>query len=268
MYFWSRSESTRTTATSESKKKSGEISIDELEVPTLAEKAKPPIATMRMDTMKVGEGSGSASGSASNSQSILPSPATAPTASNPSKKKKSARIEQGLRVHWARFKKRIGNGSEGPSESLLEHGSTEASSWTHRTQLKRTRTGEHERDAGGEEEEEPVDEVIVDRTWTGGAEGELMTASQSEGAAAAGGSSPDKSGGSHQHATSTDHESLMPQDHGFWGWCVPLTIVRYRMWPAAVEFFTSKFYDEKAEEHYRKEIWFSSKVRYNASYMR
>ena len=198
-----------------------------------------------------------ASSSPSVDVSPLPPPATSPngpTAS--SKRKKTARIEEGLRVHWARFKKRITTGSEAAqSDAVLEAvESTEASSFSRRRERPCSTAAATDRDEPTviDDEEDPVDEVVVDRAWY--QEAEKTSATQSE----VGGSFPEKSGGSHQ-VTGTDRESLMPKAEGFWGLCLPLAIIRWRLWPAAIDFFSSRFYDPTAEEHYRKEIWFSSK---------
>lgn len=242
MNFWSRSSSGATTTLSSSK---GILEVEEHALPTLRGKG----AGLARDDQ--------ASNIGRNLKSLLPSPVLAnSTSSHRPRPKKSARIDQGLKVHWARFKKRIGNSNEAPSESLLDGGeSTEGGNSLrkaeHRSEDERTMRYDGE----DEEEPAPVDEVIVDRVWLS-SDHEKTSVTPSE----QGGHSPDKSGGSHQPGTSTDHESLLAHAEGFWGLCTPLTLLRWRLWPVTLEFFSSRFYDDKAEAHYRKEIWFTSKV--------
>ena len=185
---------------------------------------------------------------------VLPPPALASSSTGQGRKKKSARINQGLRVHWARFKKRIGTGDEAPSESLLETGqSTEP---TTSTTWERPR--QFDQDDGEEEDYGPVDEVVVDKAWWNQPDHhEQTSATQSEVEY----SSPEKSGGSNQFGGSGSggRDSPIPKPEGFWGLCLPLMLLRWRVWPAILGFFTDSSFEEKAEAHYRKEIWFSSK---------
>ena len=217
----------------------------------------------------------------------LPPPVLASsTHAGTQRRKKTARIEQGLKVHWARFKKRLGTGSEALTESVVEGGeSVEAGACTGSRSRRRETGGrnvmddDRDADADGtfvrttdveDEDDKAVDEVVVDRVWYYSHEHERTSAtqSQSEPAVPVGGFgsagnniNPEKSGGSHQHTNAgTDHDSLSPRAEGLWGLWLPLTILRYRAWPATLDFFSSRFYDEKAEDNYRKEIWFSGKV--------
>jgi hypothetical protein len=52
----------------------------------------------------------------------------------------------------------------------------------------------------------------------------------------------------------------MQVDSAFWGFCTPLIILRYRMWPATISFFRTEFHDLTSESHYKRENWFLRKV--------
>lgn len=158
-------------------------------------------------------------------------------------------------MHWARFKKRIGTGDEAPSESLME---TAPESTEPTVSCTWERPRQHDPEDAEDEDRGPVDEVVVDSAWWNHSEHhERTSATPSE----VGYSSPEKSGGSNHFggSASAGRESPIPKPEGFWGLCLPLTLLRWRVWPAILGFFTNPFYDAKAEEHYRKEIWFSSK---------
>ncbi|EPQ56119.1 hypothetical protein GLOTRDRAFT_74634 [Gloeophyllum trabeum ATCC 11539] len=96
-----------------------------------------------------------------------------------------------------------------------------------------------------------VDEVVVDRAWS---EEIKSSATQSEH-----GGSPEKTGSHQQGGTNTDHESFIPHPDGFWAYATPLIILRWRVWPAITGFFDLSFFDERSEQHYRKENWFVKK---------
>ncbi|TDL23697.1 hypothetical protein BD410DRAFT_720943 [Rickenella mellea] len=190
-------------------------------------------------------------------KSILPAPVVATSSSSSSRKrrqKKSTRIEGGLKIHWAKFKKRITSPSESPSESGLDMAleGTDFGSQPRRAEnpLDTERKGE-ELDL---ELEQDVDEVVVDRVWQS-PDYEKTSVTHSEA-----GANAEKSG-SHQPGTTLDHESLLcKSDHeGLRRYCSPVSLIRGRVWPAAIDFFSSRFYDEQAEAHYAKEIWFTSK---------
>lgn len=151
-----------------------------------------------------------------------------------------------LRLHWARFLRRLGSGSAPSSSSVIDDSTGE--SVVHHG---------NSRAAGASDDvDELLDEVVVDREW--GEELQRTTsASHSE---------PDKerekerSGGSHhQGGTNTDRESLTAE--GFWACCTTTAYLRWRVWPFIIGFFWTRFIDEKSEESYSKENWFMRKVR-------
>lgn len=155
------------------------------------------------------------------------------------KQKKNARISGGLRVHWASFKKRIGTVTAPSTSSVM--GESSAAGSYHRKQP-----------AEDDDDNDEVDEVVVDRTWT-----EEIKSSVAHSEA---GASPEKSDGLRQPGTSVDHESI-EHHSGFWGLWTPLLVLRWRIYPFIVDFFTSSYFDPNAEQHYLKENWFMRKVR-------
>lgn len=190
--------------------------------------------------------------------------------SHAKRNKKSARIVEhgGPRGQWARFKKRMGQTPDdsSPSDSGLETaaGSAETVETWSRLREAQDRAEAARSSEVSDVDEGPVDEVVVDRVWQTNEFEKLTESDETR-------STPgDKSGGGTGQAhgagngTATDHESGMvfTRPEGFWGWCLVLTLLRYRLWPSAVDFFSCRFYDERQEEHYTKEIWFSSKVCY------
>jgi osomolarity two-component system sensor histidine kinase SLN1 len=144
------------------------------------------------------------------------------------RKKKSARIG-GLSVHWAKFKRRVGTGTAPSSSSLIGESAAE-SSYTRRMEA-----------SANQGDSEEVNEVVVDRIWS---EEIKSSVSHSEH-----GASPEKSGGSHPiQPSSSDHDSVAQE--GFWGLTTPLIFLRWRLWPVIVEIFSSRFVDDKSEQHY------------------
>ena len=140
-------------------------------------------------------------------------------------RRKSTRFD-GLSVHWAKFKRRIGTGTA-PSSSSQVGDCTMDTSYIQRMELA--------------QENDNVDEVVVDRVWN-----EEIKSIESHSDL---GASPEKSGESHQfNAGGSDHESLVYE--GFWSMWPPLAIIRWRTWPFIMEIFSSRFIDEKSEQHY------------------
>ncbi len=174
----------------------------------------------------------------------LPPPAAAITAAY-NRPKRTIRIDggPGLRVYWTRFRRRLGAGTA-PSTSSLVDSSAQGSNDGLRSDTQGVRQGEDDAE---------VDEVIVDRNWTDEIKSSVSL------------SEPDISlerpGGHHVPGPNTDRDSFAPHTGGFWGLCIPLIILRWRVFPAIVDFFSSKFPNQKSEQHYVKENWFMRKVR-------
>lgn len=149
-----------------------------------------------------------------------------------------------------------------------------------------------------DDDAETVDEVVVDRAWgrslTGYGSDSTDTAGDGDSAGKGGGV-----GGDHHHGTTHTNtpghaghtlgsrtsntggrdspSAFRLNGHGhsegtdglgarFWTLCLPLSLVRYRLYPQALVFFSAKFYDAKAEARYRKEAWFQSKVSVNCEF--
>jgi osomolarity two-component system, sensor histidine kinase SLN1 len=147
---------------------------------------------------------------------LLPAPATSRPDSTRRKESRTVTLagRRGLRVHWARFKRRLGEGTA-PSESSVLEQSTGAGSSVRRSGP-----------AAESAEDDGVDEVVVDRTWAE----EMRSSCPSDH-----GQNPPKSGNSHsqsqsqqQNGTNTDHDSdALRLAEGFWGCCSFLIIIRW-----------------------------------------
>jgi osomolarity two-component system sensor histidine kinase SLN1 len=106
--------------------------------------------------------------------------------------------------------------------------------------------------ADDEDESGEVDEVVVDRAWSEDIKSTVVSEY--------GGAHPERSNSHGQALTNTDHDSLAAWTaHGFWGSCMPLIILRYRLWPTILNFFSMQFEDKHFEKHFRKEGWFFHK---------
>lgn len=175
-------------------------------------------------------------------QGTLPPPVVQGSVSSGRRgKKKSARVDGGLRVHWAQFKRRIGTGTAPSTSSALEP--DESGDSYSNAQMRQ--------EAQNDVEDDGVDEVVVDREWSDEIKSSSITHSEH-------GGTPEKS--SNQLGTSTDRESLAFHVDGMWASCGLLIFLRWRVWPTVHQFFAHHFVDEKSEMHYRKENWFLGKV--------
>ena len=174
---------------------------------------------------------------------VLPPPAAAITATY-NRPKKTLRIDggPGLRVYWTRFRRRLGAGTA-PSTSSLVDSSAQGSNDGLRSDTQGGRQGEDEAE---------VDEVVVDRNWSDEIKSSVSLSEQNI--------SLDRPGG-HVTGPNTDRDSVALHTGGFWGVCTPLIILRWRVFPAIVDFFSTKFPNKKSEQHYVKENWFMRKVR-------
>lgn len=165
-----------------------------------------------------------------------------------SRKNKKARIDGGikknLQVHWDRFRRKLSNGTAPSSSSAFEESTAGGSSY-HRSTA---------RQVVAEDADEKLDEVVVDREWAE----DLKTTSATH---SDHGVQPERGAGSNPiGGTNTDRESLAMHGDGFWGSCVPLIWIRWRVWPFLLGFFYTRFLDDKAEQHYNRESWFLRKV--------
>ena len=172
----------------------------------------------------------------------LPPPVVQGSVSSGKRGKKNARIDRGLRVHWAQFKRRLGTGTAPSTSSAIEPDESGDSYSNGRARAVQM----------GEEEEDGVDEVVVDREWSHDIKSSSITHSEH-------GGTPDRA--SNPLGTNTDRESLFAHPEGFWASCGPLIFLRWRCWPVVHDFFVNHFVDMKSEMHYNKEGWFMKKVR-------
>ncbi|KAG9014389.1 hypothetical protein FRB94_012795 [Tulasnella sp. JGI-2019a] len=162
-----------------------------------------------------------------------------------------------LRVHWSRFKKRLGNGSN-PSESVLEftdNGGGSAGDSVIRGGGgggPQTGVGAEDGKDGVDDENEQVDQVVVDNSFL------LLGASNSSPPSEHGAITPDR-GGSHMAGATTDMESSADHDLASTKIVDALTAVPDHIWRGFSAFFFTKFYDVAAEAHYKKETYFQMK---------
>ncbi len=173
---------------------------------------------------------------------VLPPPAAAITTTY-NRPKKTLRIDggPGIRVYWTRFRRRLGAGTA-PSTSSLVDSSAQGSNDGFRSDTQGGGQGED----GAE-----VDEVVVDRNWSDEIKSSVSLSEQ------------DISLGGNHHVAgpNTDRDSVALHTGGFWGLSTPLIILRWRVFPAIVDFFSTQFPNKKSEQHYVKENWFMRKVR-------
>jgi hypothetical protein len=126
-------------------------------------------------------------------------------------------------VYWANFTRRLGTGTAPSSSSQIAESAVD-NSYIQRMEMA--------------QEDGPIDEVVVDRVW-----GEEINSIESH---SDHGASP---GESHQpNPAGSDRESLVYE--GFWSMWPPFAIIRWRAWPFIMEIFSSRFIDEKSEQHY------------------
>ena len=175
---------------------------------------------------------------------VLPPPAAAITTTY-NRPKKTLRIDggPGLRVYWTRFRRRLGAGTA-PSTSSLVDSSAQGSNDGLRSDSQGGRQGEDEAE---------VDEVVVDRNWSDEIKSSVSLSEQDI--------SLDRPGHHHIAGPNTDRDSVALHTGGFWGLSTPLIILRWRVFPAIVDFFSTSFPNKKSEQHYVKENWFMRKVR-------
>lgn len=192
--------------------------------------------------------------------------------------RKRVRVDRGLAAHWARLKRRMGTGTAPSTSSHVyevrlsapcnmriysrfrQTSAGDSSVYLHRTCLKRP---EEEEDCG------EVDEVVVDRQWSDEIKSTVPSENGGNGHERSGGGSHtvghDKAGasggggGGAGAGTSTDRDSFAWRADGVWSSWFPLIVLRYRLWPVVLDFFSTRFADVESERHFRKEGWFFRK---------
>ncbi|KAI0296554.1 hypothetical protein B0F90DRAFT_1636279 [Multifurca ochricompacta] len=167
---------------------------------------------------------------------VLPLPVAALDSTR--QRAKATRID-GIRVHWARFRRRLGS-DPSLATSIVED-----------PLVGKNVDFRADSHTGFPcEDEMEVDEVIVDRNWSDDIKSSVSLSEQNI--------SLDRSGGL-PIALSTDRDSVAMHTNGFWSLCTPLIILRWRLFPAIINFFSPKFPNKKSELHYVKENWFMHK---------
>jgi len=145
-----------------------------------------------------------------------------------------------IRVHWGHFRRRLGIGvSRSPSIPSLADASADVTYIDSRVDSD---------NSSPDQDGAQVDEVVVDRNWLDDAKSFISSSEKNI--------PPEK-----VDVPFTDHDSVGVRTGGFWGLCTPLIVLRWRIFPVIVNFFSPKFPNEKSELHYINEIWFMRKVR-------
>lgn len=148
--------------------------------------------------------------------------------------KKTARFA-GLKLHWARFIKRIG--ADTPSDSSAIAGGSLGSSHVRRQ-------------ANTDVEGDEVDEIVIDRDW-------------SEDLSSLGPSEDSQSGSSdtgHVQVGSSLGRDTTPTPDDNHLLSSLLWSLRWEVWPAIYKFFFARFLDNRTEARFQKEHWFTRKV--------
>lgn len=167
----------------------------------------------------------------------VPVALTGPTSAR-HRSKRTARFA-GLKVHWARFIKRVG--ADSPSDSSAVADTLEGN---------HVRTGHRTGDDADDDDDE-VDEIVVDRDWSEDLRSSLNQSSER---------GHSRSSDSHAQigASLSRGTTALPDDTHFlsslhWSF-------RWEVWPAIVKFFSVRFLDDRTEERFHKEHWFIKKV--------
>jgi osomolarity two-component system, sensor histidine kinase SLN1 len=168
---------------------------------------------------------------------ILPAPVLQDTSGRTSNRQRS----NTLASYWANLTNYIGSAAS-PTDSSVN------------TSLEHHPLEKPPASFGGDDTEE-VDEIVVDRSWS-----DDWRNSDSESDHDA--SSPGKSGPSNLDSNlPLDPYSPAPGSTGFWVSCKLCILVRWRIWPAILGFFSSRFLDDVSEQKYKRENWSTAKVR-------
>ena len=156
-----------------------------------------------------------------------------------------------IRVHWARLRKRIGNGSQDtPSDSYGEDTPEGTSSWRRASDHPGSHQSAAWNSVGGQEgEPDEVDVVVVDNSFEGygygGEESESYTVQTT--------SEKPLEVGTSSHNPHTDREST--NTLSVWDRWVVLSIIRWRIIPGFLRFHCLAFADPRAESQYTREAW-------------
>lgn len=156
-----------------------------------------------------------------------------------------------IRVHWARLRRRIGNGSQDtPSDSYVDDTLDGGSTWRRASDHPGSYQHANWTVVGGQEgEPDEVDMVVVDNTFEGygygGEENESHTGRTA--------SEKPLEAGTSSHNQPTDKEST--NTLSVWDRWVILSIIRWRIIPGLLRFHSLAFVDPQAESQYTREAW-------------
>lgn len=166
------------------------------------------------------------------------------------KQMKTTRIQSGgLRVHWARFKKRLGTGSTF-SESLLD-GTGDSSNSSHSRKRSRSARRSEQMNGDDTDDNEEVDEVVVDNLHGAGTASVVSGQNGTSRHEVASGCK------THSHGTMETQRSDSSREANS-----VFTFFRWTLWPLVYYFFTMHFMDadSKMERSFRREIWVTNKT--------
>lgn len=174
-------------------------------------------------------------------------------------------LPSSLKVHWSKFKKRLGSGSN-PSESVLEITDAGSEGQTRRGTHSDGRSygagmEDEKEGADNDEDDEEVDETVVHNSFAmlGASKSMISTPSEADGLGV-----PDRMGGSQSgtgtHAPPmTDMDSSHDHDRTTNCFVALFNLLRYRLWSGTRAFFFTSFHDPVAEAQYRRETYFQMK---------
>ena len=180
------------------------------------------------------DGSGASNGNAMRTSTavenhVLPFPVTQGSSATTPDQRNTTSI--GWKDYLIRFKRRIGTGTEPSSGSLIGESATESA------YVRRLAEGLGDG---------IVDEVVVDRPWTEGIQTSTLTPHSDCG--------PEKTASQQHDQRSNDATSVVY--YGWWSAWKLLAIIRWHTWPFLMEFFSSRFPDQKTERHYAQVAFF------------
>ncbi|GJJ11166.1 hypothetical protein Clacol_005398 [Clathrus columnatus] len=159
------------------------------------------------------------------------------------------------RILWAAFKERVGSGSALSESLLLENGDLDKidPALTPLPIL----TSNKENNTILDEEEGPIDEVVVDNLLS---TDEVTHRTPTEPLGTGTGGSPEKipAHESRPGTAVTDNDGSLSVTelawmHSLW------TVLRWRLYPAIHRFFLLRFHDEAMEAQFSREAWFTNK---------
>jgi hypothetical protein len=130
-----------------------------------------------------------------------------------------------IRLAWDHFKRRLGTGSAPSSSSVNDESAADS------TYLRKLENVDRDW----------VDEVVVDRVWSEEFHSAASHSDEND--------TPVKSSSNQQNSGQSDYG----------GSSTGTLLLHYRIWNVVMEIFSSRFEDEKREQHYQQEDWYVKK---------